>query len=154
MMMPFGPQSGLSPRMMNQLNMMAAAAASGGPHLGGPRGSLGNRLRFPGSYFMWSLQIEQYWENYAAPSLITAALTSRLSSTDIIFQIKIFWCFFPAFNWLTIFLPINLYSYQTILLKCKYTHNCCGIFQIMELRSEQSPNMSLSNLLANSLRSS
>lgn len=55
MMMPFGPQSGLSPRMMNQLNMMtaaAAAAASGGPHMGGPRGPLGNRLRFPGSYFM------------------------------------------------------------------------------------------------------
>ncbi len=50
MMMPFGPQAGLSPRMMNQLNMSMAAAAAA--HMGGPRGSLGNRLRFPGSYFM------------------------------------------------------------------------------------------------------
>ena len=49
MMMPFGPQAGLSPRMMNQLNMrMAAAAAMGG----GPRVSLPGGIRFPGSYFM------------------------------------------------------------------------------------------------------
>jgi hypothetical protein len=53
MMMPFGPQGGLSPRMMNQINMrMAAAAAAAGQPMGGPRGSLG-QLRFPGSsYFM------------------------------------------------------------------------------------------------------
>merc|ERR1719189_2730484 len=39
MMMTFGPQGGLSPRMMNQLNMRmaAAAAAAAQPPLGGPR---------------------------------------------------------------------------------------------------------------------
>merc|ERR1712083_594329 len=52
MMGPGGPhQFGLSPRMMNQLNaqmsMAAAAAAAGQPPLGGPRGSLASRLRFP-----------------------------------------------------------------------------------------------------------
>ena len=50
MIHPQGP-FGLNPRMMNQLNMrMAAAAAAHAaqPPLGGPRG-----LRFPGSYFMW-----------------------------------------------------------------------------------------------------
>ena len=30
------------------------AAAAGQPPMGGPRGSLAGRLRFPGSYFMWS----------------------------------------------------------------------------------------------------
>ena len=53
--MPFGPQAGLSPRMMNQLNQMsmaAAAQAMAQPHMGGPRGALGSRLRFPASYFM------------------------------------------------------------------------------------------------------
>ena len=61
MMMPGGPhQFGLSPRMMNQLNAQmtmaaAAAAASGQPPPGlGPRGALAGRMRFPGSYFMWS----------------------------------------------------------------------------------------------------
>ena len=59
-MMPGGPhQFGLSPRMMNQLNaqmtMAAAAAAAGQPPPGlGPRGALAGRMRFPGSYFMWS----------------------------------------------------------------------------------------------------
>ena len=56
MMMPFGPQAGLSPRMMNQINMSmaAAAAAAAQPPMGGPRGvPMGNpRLRFPNNYFM------------------------------------------------------------------------------------------------------
>ena len=52
MMMTFGPQAGLSPRMMNQLNMRMAAAAQqlAQPTLGGPPRV--GQLRFPGSYFM------------------------------------------------------------------------------------------------------
>ena len=50
--MPFGPQHGLSPRMMNQLGMRFAAAAAQAAQNAHPRFS--GQLRFPQGppYFM------------------------------------------------------------------------------------------------------
>jgi hypothetical protein len=50
--MPFGPQHGLSPRMMNQLGMRFAAAAQAAQAAQNAHPRFPGQLRFPGPYFM------------------------------------------------------------------------------------------------------